>query len=42
MAMGGDFSFELISIEAYAPQFLEHNDFFLGSVYGELVFVFQK
>ena len=32
MAMGADYSFELISIETYAPQFIGHNKFFLGSV----------
>ena len=32
MAMGADHSFELISIETYAPQFIGHNNFFLGSV----------
>ena len=32
MAMGADYSFELISIETYAPQFIGHNNFFLGSV----------
>ena len=30
--MGADCSFELISIETYAPQFIGHNEFFLGSV----------
>ena len=33
MTMGADYSFELISIETYAPQFIGHNKFFLGSVY---------
>ena len=32
IAMGADYSFELISIETYAPQFIGHNKFFLGSV----------
>jgi hypothetical protein len=32
MAMGADYSFELISIETYMPQFIGHNKFFLGSV----------
>ena len=32
MAMGADYSFELISIETYAPQFNGHNKSFLGSV----------
>ena len=32
MAMGPDYSFELNSIETYAPQFFGHNDLFLGSV----------
>ena len=32
IAMGANYSFELISIETYAPQFIEHNIFFLGSV----------
>ncbi len=31
-AMGADYSFELISIETYAPQFIGHNKFSLGSV----------
>ena len=30
--MGADYSFELNSIETYAPQFFEHNNLFLGSV----------
>ena len=33
MAMGADYSFELISIETYAPQFIGHNKLFLGSVF---------
>ena len=37
IAMGADYSFELISIETYAPQFNGHNIFFLGSVNGFLV-----
>ena len=32
IAMGADYSFELISIETYAPQFIGHNKFFLSSV----------
>ena len=32
MAMGADYSFEFISIENYAPQFIGHNKLFLGSV----------
>ena len=32
MAMHADYSFELISIETYAPKFIGHNKFFLGSV----------
>ena len=35
MAMGAYYSFELISIETYAPQFIGHNKLFLGSVYFE-------
>ena len=31
--MGADYSFELNSIETYAPQFFEHNNLFLRSVY---------
>ena len=31
--MGADYSFDLISIETYAPQFIRHNKLFLGSVY---------
>ena len=30
--MGADYSFELISIETYAPQFIVYNKLFLGSV----------
>ena len=32
IAMGTDYSFELISFETYAPQFIGHNKIFLGSV----------
>ena len=32
MAIGANYSFELIFIETYAPQFIGHNKFFLGSV----------
>jgi hypothetical protein len=32
MAMGADYSFELISIETYGPQCIGLNNFFLGSV----------
>ena len=32
MAMGADYSLELISIETYAPQFIGHNKLFLGGV----------
>ena len=32
LAMGANYSFELISIESYAPQFIGHNKLFLGSV----------
>ena len=32
MAIGADYSVELISIETYAPQFIGHNKFFLDSV----------
>jgi hypothetical protein len=32
IAMGADYSFELNSIETYAPQFLGHDNLFLGSV----------
>ena len=31
IAMGADYSIELISIETYAPQFIGHNKIFLGS-----------
>ena len=34
MAMGANYSFELISIETYAPQFIGHNISFLDSVCG--------
>jgi hypothetical protein len=30
--MGADYSFELNSIETYAPKFFGHNNLFLGSV----------
>ena len=30
--MGADYSFELVSIKTYAPQFIGHNKIFLGSV----------
>ena len=36
MAMGADYSSELISIETYAPQFIGLNKFFLGSVFYKL------
>ena len=29
---GADYSFELISIETYAPKFIRHNKLFLGSL----------
>ena len=32
IAMSVDYSIELISIETYAPQFIGHNEIFLGSV----------
>ena len=32
MAMGADYSFELIFIETYAPQFIGYNELFLESV----------
>ena len=32
IVMGADYSFELISIETYAPQFIGHIKIFLGSV----------
>ena len=32
IVMGADYSFELISIETYAPQFIRDNKIFLGSV----------
>ena len=35
MAMAADYSFELISIETYVPQFIGHNKLFLGSVHSE-------
>ena len=34
--MGADYSIELISIETHAPQFIEHNKIFLGSVMQEM------
>ena len=36
MAMSADYSFEYIFIETYAPQFIGHNNFFLGSVVGQV------
>ena len=33
IAMSADYSIELISIQAYAPQFNGHNKIFLGSVF---------
>ena len=33
IAMGADYSIELISIETYVPQFIGHNNIFLGRVY---------
>ena len=36
--MGADYSFELIYIETYAPQFIGHDKFFLGSVIGQKPF----
>ena len=33
--MGADYSFGLISIETFAPQFIGHTKFFLGSVEGK-------
>ena len=32
IAIGADYSFEQISIETYAPQFIGQNKIFLGSV----------
>ena len=32
MTMGAEYSFELISIETYSPQFVGLNKLFLGSV----------
>ena len=32
MAMGANYSFELIPLETYASQFIGHNNFFLGSL----------
>ena len=32
IAMSADYSFELVCIETYAPKFIGHNKFFLGSV----------
>ena len=37
IAMGADYSFELISIETYAPQFIGYNKSFLGSVIGQVI-----
>ena len=33
IAMGADYSFELNSIETFAPQFFGHNILLLGSVF---------
>ena len=35
IAMDADYSFELISVETYAPQFIGYNKLFLGSVIKE-------
>ena len=35
IAIGANYSFELNSIETYAPQFFGHNNLFLGSVSSE-------
>jgi hypothetical protein len=42
--MGADYSFDLNSIETYAPQFFGHNNLFLGSVsfFLEFFFVFSQ
>ena len=40
IALGADYSFELISIETYALQFNGHNKIFLGSVICEIT-IFQ-
>ena len=32
MAMGANYSFELVPLDTYAPQFMGQNHFFLGSV----------
>ena len=37
IAMGADYSIDLISIETYAPQFIGHNKIFLGSVFSDRV-----
>ena len=37
IAMGADYSFELIFIETYAPKFIGHNESFLGSVMCETI-----
>ena len=42
MAMGADYSFEVISIETCMPQFNGHNKSFLGSVTSSLVGFGQK
>ena len=42
MAMGADYSFELIFIETYAPQFIGLNKLFLGSVCSETVLLCGK
>ena len=35
IAMGAEYSFEVISIETYVPLFIGHNKFFPGSVVSE-------
>ena len=40
IALGVDYSIELIFIETYAPQFIGHNKIFLGSVGGLLTTFF--
>ena len=37
MTMDADYSFQLYSIETYAPQFIGHNTFFLGTVHRSVV-----
>ena len=42
IAMGADYSIELIFIETYASQFIGHNKIFLGSIWIDLSMYWRK